>query len=75
VDANFPIPIPAERISEFCLQNHIRRLSLFGSILRDYCGPESDDDVLVEFEPDKTPGFAFFRVQDELPLCSVAPST
>jgi predicted nucleotidyltransferase len=45
------IDIPQERIAEFCRQNHIRRLALFGSILRDDFGPGSDVDVLVEFEP------------------------
>jgi hypothetical protein len=40
----------------FCKKHHIRRLSLFGSVLRDDFGPNSDIDVLVEFEPGKTPG-------------------
>jgi hypothetical protein len=50
------IEIPQERIAEFCRRNHIRRLSLFGSILRDDFRPESDIDVLVEFEPGQVPG-------------------
>lgn len=50
------IEIPTEQIAEFCRRNHIRRLALFGSILRDDFTPESDVDVLVEFEPGKTPG-------------------
>ena len=45
------IPIDRERIAEFCRRNHIRKLSLFGSVLRDDFGPDSDVDVLVEFEP------------------------
>jgi predicted nucleotidyltransferase len=49
------VEIPRERLAEFCRRNHIRRLSLFGSILRDDFGPESDIDFLVEFEPGKTP--------------------
>lgn len=49
------IEMPRERLAEFCRRNHIRRLSLFGSILRDDFGPESDVDFLVEFEPGKTP--------------------
>jgi len=60
------IQIPRDRIVEFCRRNHIRRLALFGSVLRDDFTPASDVDVLVEFEPGKTPGFAFFRMQDEL---------
>ena len=40
-----------EKIAEFCRRNHIRKLSLFGSVLSDSFGPDSDVDVLVEFEP------------------------
>ena len=50
------IPIDHERIAAFCRKNHIRRLALFGSVLRDDFRPDSDVDVLVEFEPDATPG-------------------
>ena len=60
------IDIPNDRIAEFCLRHRIRRLSLFGSILRDDFLPESDIDVLVEFEPGATPGFGFFGMQEEL---------
>jgi predicted nucleotidyltransferase len=45
------IDIPKERIAEFCRRSRIRRLALFGSVLRDDFGPDSDVDVLVEFEP------------------------
>ena len=45
------IEIPRERLAAFCRRNHIRRLSLFGSILHGDFGPESDVDFLVEFEP------------------------
>lgn len=44
------------RIAEFCRRHHIRRLALFGSVLRDDFRPDSDLDVLVEFEPDHIPG-------------------
>lgn len=50
-------PIPRERLSVVCRQHHIRRLSLFGSVLRDDFGPESDIDILVEFETGHVPGF------------------
>jgi len=60
------IDIPKDRIAEFCRKNHIRRLSLFGSVLRDDFRPDSDVDVLVEFEPGQTPGFAFFEMEIEL---------
>jgi hypothetical protein len=44
------IDIPKERVADFCRRNRIRRLALFGSVLRDDFGPASDVDVLVEFE-------------------------
>ena len=49
------VEIPREALAAFCRRNHIRKLSLFGSILREDFGPESDVDFLVEFEPGKTP--------------------
>ena len=55
-----------ERIAELCRRHHIRWLALFGSALRDDFGPESDVDVLVEFEPGHVPGLGFFGIQDEL---------
>jgi hypothetical protein len=60
------IEIPKDRIAEFCRNNHIRRLALFGSVLRDDFGPDSDVDVLVEFEPGQTPGLRFFGMEIEL---------
>lgn len=45
------IQIPREKIAAFCRTHHIRRLALFGSVLRDDFRPDSDVDVLVEFEP------------------------
>jgi uncharacterized protein len=60
------IKIPKDKIAEFCRRHRIRKLSLFGSILREDFGPDSDIDVLVEFEPGATPGFAFFGLQEEL---------
>ncbi len=58
--------VPEERIGKFCQRHHIRKLSFLGSVLRGDFGPESDVDVLVEFKPGKTPGLAFFGMQDEL---------
>jgi predicted nucleotidyltransferase len=60
------INIPKDKIAEFCRRNHIRRLAFFGSVLRDDFMPESDVDVLVEFEPGHVPGLAFITMQDEL---------
>src|SRR5512138_3174845 len=53
-------------IADFCQRHHVRRLALFGSVLRDDFGPASDVDVLVEFESGHVPGFAFFDLQEEL---------
>ncbi len=47
------IEIPRERIAAFCRRHQIRWLALFGSVLRDDFRPDSDVDVLVEFEPDR----------------------
>jgi uncharacterized protein len=60
------IAVDREEIAEFCRRHHIRRLALFGSVLRDDFRPDSDVDVLVEFEPGHVPGFGFIRIQDEL---------
>jgi len=60
------IEVPKEKLEVFCKRNHILRLSLFGSVLNDSFGPNSDIDVLVEFDPDHIPGFALIRIQDEL---------
>lgn len=46
-----------DEIAGFCRAHHIRKLALFGSVLRDDFGPDSDIDVLVEFEPGHVPGF------------------
>ena len=60
------IEIPTEEIAAFSRRNRIRKLALFGSVLRDDFTPDSDVDVLVEFEPGHTPGLAFFAMQREL---------
>lgn len=51
------LDIPQEKIVEFCKRNYIRKLSLFGSVLREDFHLDSDVDVLVEFEPGHAPGF------------------
>lgn len=53
-------------IASFCRKHHIKRMALFGSVLRDDFGPDSDIDVLVEFEPGHVPGLAFFGMEEEL---------
>jgi uncharacterized protein len=61
-----PIHISQDKIAEFCHRHHIYKLSLFGSVLRADFRPDSDIDILVEFEPGKTPGFAIVTMQQEL---------
>ena len=60
------IPIPRRELIDFCQRHHIRKLALFDSVLREDFRPDSDVDVLVEFEPSHVPGFAFFGMQEEL---------
>ncbi len=60
------IEIPKDKIADFCRHHHIRKLSVFGSALRGDFKPDSDVDVLVEFEPGHVPGLALIRMQDEL---------
>jgi predicted nucleotidyltransferase len=66
MDARLPLHIPMQRLADLCRDYHVRRLALFGSVLRDDFGPQSDIDMLIEFEPGHTPGLAFFRLQAEL---------
>lgn len=60
------IEIPQDQIEAFCHANGIRRLALFGSVIRNDFRPESDVDMLVEFLPGIRVGLAFIRMQDEL---------
>ncbi|CAN5567554.1 nucleotidyltransferase [soil metagenome] len=61
------ITVDQEKIREFCSKHRIRRLSLFGSVLREDFSPESDVDVLVEFEPGHVPGLLrIARMEREL---------
>jgi predicted nucleotidyltransferase len=60
------VAIDREMLAGFCRRNHIRRLALFGSVLRDDFRADSDVDVLVEFEPEHVPGLRFFGLEKEL---------
>ena len=61
------IEIPRDEIADFCRRHRIRSLSLFGSVLREDFRPDSDADVLVEFESDAQVGFiALSRMRREL---------
>ncbi len=64
---NSNVIIARERIADFCGRHSIRRLSVFGSALRDDFRSDSDIDVLVEFIPGHTPGFfGLFDMEEEL---------
>ena len=61
------IAVPHERLADFCRRTLIRRLALFGSVLRDDFSPASDVDVLVEFEPEARIGLmTVARIEIEL---------
>ena len=60
------IELPKDKIAEFCRRHHIRKLAVFGSALREDFRPDSDLDLLVEFDPEHTPGLAFFGMEQEL---------
>ena len=60
------IELSSAQIKAFCQKHHIRSLSFFGSVVRDDFGPQSDIDVLVEFEPGHIPGYNFFAIEAEL---------
>jgi predicted nucleotidyltransferase len=60
------VPIDREKLAGFCRRHHIRKLAFFGSVLRDDFRPNSDVDVLVEFESGCTPGFGIVDVEEEL---------
>jgi predicted nucleotidyltransferase len=64
--AELPISIDRNRITAFCRERGIRKLSLFGSVLREDFSPASDVDVLIEFLPGRTPGLAFFGYAEQL---------
>ena len=60
------LAIDSRRLADLCRRYHVRKLAFFGSILRDDFGPQSDVDVLVEFEPGHIPGLAFLTMEAEL---------
>ena len=61
------IKIPKQKIASYCKKNHIKKLALFGSFLRDDFSSNSDIDFLVEFEQDHIPGFfTLLRMEEQL---------
>ena len=59
------LPIEAARIEGFCVRHRIRRLSLFGSVLKGTARPDSDIDLLVEFETDARPTLLDLAAMEE----------
>lgn len=57
--------ISRQAIAEFCRRNGILRLSFYGSVLRDDFRPDSDVDVLVEFQPGRVVGFRIIEIEEE----------
>jgi uncharacterized protein len=65
--SDLPIAINREKLAALCHARGVRKLSLFGSVLRDDFDPtRSDVDVLIEYLPGRHPGVQHFGVQDEL---------
>ncbi len=60
------ITVPKANLADFCRRNGIRKLSLFGSVLRDDFSPSSDVDVLVEFVPGTVVGYRIVGIEREL---------
>jgi predicted nucleotidyltransferase len=60
------LPITEDQLADFCRKHRIQRMSVFGSVLREDFGPESDVDFLVEFDPDSHLGWGIVGVCDEL---------
>ena len=61
------IDLPKDKVAEFCRRNHIRKLSVFGSVLKEDFRADSDIDMLVEFDPDHIPGLIrLARMENEL---------
>jgi uncharacterized protein len=58
--------LPKDKIADFWRRHHIRKLAVFGSVLHGDARPDSDLDVLVEFDPGHVPGLAFFGMEQEL---------
>jgi predicted nucleotidyltransferase len=60
------VRLPKDKIADFCRRHYIRKLAVFGSVLHGDARPDSDLDILVEFEPGHVPGLAFFGMEQEL---------
>jgi uncharacterized protein len=64
---SLPIEIDNEAVAAFCQRHHLTKLALFGSVLTDRFGPDSDVDVLFEYDPSHIPSlFKIARMEREL---------
>ncbi len=61
-----PLEVSEDRVADFCRRHHIRKLSLFGSVLRDDFRPDSDVDVLIQFEAGHVVGLGIMDIEEEL---------
>lgn len=61
-----PIKLDRQNLAQTCHKYHVRKMALFGSILREDFSQDSDIDILVEFEAGKTPGWEIVTMADEL---------
>ena len=61
-----PLEVSEDRVADFCRRHHIRKLSLFGSVLRDDFRPDSDVDVLIQFEAGHVIGLGIMDLEEEL---------
>ncbi|MDJ0746196.1 MAG: nucleotidyltransferase family protein [Xenococcaceae cyanobacterium MO_167.B27] len=66
IKSQLGIHLPIQEIKDFCQRNYINKLALFGSVLRDDFTASSDVDILVEFQPGKSPGWDIVLMEDEL---------
>ncbi len=66
MEVEFPVRFSVAELESVCRRHHVRRLSAFGSVLRSDFSPQSDIDLIAEFQPGQTPGLAFFRLESEL---------
>ena len=60
------LDIDRDLLGDVCKRWHITKLSIFGSALRDDFGPDSDVDVLIEFDPEHIPGWEIVDIGDDL---------
>jgi len=64
-----PITIDKDRIEEFCVKHHITKFAFFGSVLTDHFRPDSDVDILFDYDPEHIPSlFEVAEMEEEMSL-------